>query len=47
MTHASLPEADRLQRGIGPNLLRLSVGIEHLDDLQADLRAGLAALHAA
>ncbi|KPC55239.1 trans-sulfuration enzyme family protein [Amantichitinum ursilacus] len=47
MTHASLPEADRVGRGIGPNLLRFSVGIEHIEDLQADLAAGLAALQAA
>ncbi|WP_374349373.1 PLP-dependent aspartate aminotransferase family protein [Chitinimonas sp.] len=44
MTHASIPEADRLARGVGPNLLRLSVGVEHIEDLQADLAAGLAAL---
>jgi cystathionine gamma-lyase len=44
MTHASIPEADRLRRGVGPNLLRFSVGVEHLDDLKADLAAGFAAL---
>lgn len=44
MTHASLPEADRVARGIGPDLLRLSVGIEHVDDLIDDLRRGLDAL---
>lgn len=44
MTHASIPEADRLRRGVSPNLLRLSVGVEHIDDLIADLQAGFAAL---
>lgn len=44
MTHASLPAADRLARGINPALIRFSVGIEHVDDLIADLRQGLAAL---
>ena len=42
MTHASLPEGDRLRRGIGPDLLRLSVGVEFVDDLKADLAAALA-----
>ncbi|MBR7791248.1 PLP-dependent transferase [Undibacterium sp. FT147W] len=44
MTHAAIPEALRIQRGIGENLLRLSVGIEHPDDLQADLAQALAAI---
>jgi len=44
MTHAAIPEALRLQRGVSENLLRLSVGIEHPDDLQADLAQALAAL---
>lgn len=44
MTHASLPEADRLARGINPALIRLSVGIEHAGDLIADLQQGLAIL---
>ncbi len=37
MTHASVPEALRKELGIGPNLLRLSVGIEDADELIADL----------
>lgn len=44
MTHASLPEAERLARGIDPALLRLSVGVEHANDLIADLERGFAAL---
>jgi cystathionine gamma-synthase len=41
MTHAAMaPEAQR-QAGISDNLIRLSVGIEHADDLIADLEQGL------
>ena len=41
MTHASMHEAARLAAGISPQLLRLSVGLEHEDDLLADLGAAL------
>jgi cystathionine gamma-synthase len=41
MTHAGMDEAARLRAGIGPGLLRVSVGIEDADDLVADLKAGL------
>jgi len=41
MTHAGMDEAARLRAGIGPGLLRVSVGIENADDLVADLKAGL------
>ncbi len=37
MTHASVPADVRAQLGIGDTLIRLSVGIEHVDDLIADL----------
>jgi len=42
MTHASIPEEIRKARGLGDDLLRLSVGIEHLDDLLEDLDRALA-----
>jgi cystathionine beta-lyase/cystathionine gamma-synthase len=42
MTHASVPEALRRELGIGESLLRLSVGIENVDDLIADLEQALA-----
>jgi cystathionine beta-lyase/cystathionine gamma-synthase len=42
MTHASIPAEIRLARGIDDGLVRLSVGIEDADDLQEDLRRGLA-----
>src|SRR5207237_5735119 len=41
MTHASMDEAARATAGIDDSLLRLSVGIEHADDLVADLAAAL------
>ena len=41
MTHAGMDEAARLRAGIGPGLLRVSVGIEDADDLVADLTAAL------
>jgi len=41
MTHASMDEASRATAGIEDSLLRLSVGIEHADDLVADLAAAL------
>ena len=42
MTHAAMSEEARERAGIGPGLLRLSVGIEHIDDLAADIRFALA-----
>ncbi len=42
MTHASVPEADRLARGITPGLIRLSVGLEGPDVLIDHLERGLA-----
>jgi cystathionine gamma-lyase len=41
MTHASLPEATRAALGIGPGLIRLSVGVEDVSDLTAELGAAL------
>ena len=36
-----MSEEARERAGIGPGLLRVSVGIEHIDDLAADFRAAL------
>jgi cystathionine gamma-lyase len=44
MSHGSLPEADRLARGIKPNLIRLSIGIEDVEDLTDDLDQALTVL---
>lgn len=41
MTHASVPADQREQLGISDNLIRLSVGIENVDDLIADLDRAL------
>ena len=43
MTHASIPPARRAELGIGDELVRLSVGIETLEDLRADIDHALAA----
>lgn len=42
MTHASIPKEERERLGITDNLIRLSVGIEDIDDLLADLKQALA-----
>lgn len=42
MTHASIPKAEREANGLKDSLIRLSVGIEHVDDLIADLEGALA-----
>lgn len=41
MTHASIPEGTRTRVGVSDGLLRLSVGIEDVDDLTADLEQAL------
>jgi cystathionine gamma-lyase len=41
MTHASIPPDRRAQLGLFDNLVRLSVGVEDLGDLEADLSAAL------
>lgn len=42
MTHASIPREQRLASGLTDSLIRLSVGIETYEDLEADLSAALA-----
>ena len=42
-THSQGGDADRLAAGVTPGLVRLAVGIEHIDDILADLRQGFAA----
>ncbi len=46
MTHAAMSEEDQLAAGITSSLLRLSIGIEHVDDLRADLQQAFAAVEA-
>lgn len=42
MTHASIPKEEREKTGVKDSLIRLSVGIEDIDDLKADLAQALA-----
>ena len=44
MSHASVPASDRQARGIGDGLIRVSVGLEHIEDLVADLSRALEAV---
>ncbi len=44
MTHASVPRAEREKAGLTDGLVRLSVGVEDIEDLRADLERALAAL---
>jgi cystathionine gamma-lyase len=41
MTHASIPKAERKKAGLDDGLIRLSVGIEHVQDLLQDLKRAL------
>jgi O-acetylhomoserine (thiol)-lyase len=42
-THSQLTPEQQLTAGVTPGLVRLSVGLENIDDIKADLEAGLAA----
>jgi cystathionine beta-lyase/cystathionine gamma-synthase len=42
MTHAAIPEEERNKSGVTDSLIRLSVGIEDIEDLLADLEQALA-----
>ena len=44
MTHSDVPPEDRLRMGITPALVRMSVGVEHYEDLIADLAQALEAV---
>jgi cystathionine beta-lyase/cystathionine gamma-synthase len=46
MTHASIPAEQRRAAGLADGLVRLSVGIEHVDDLRADLEQAFTAAFA-
>ena len=41
MTHASIPREERIKNGLSDSLIRLSVGIEDVDDLIDDLKQAL------
>jgi O-succinylhomoserine sulfhydrylase len=42
-THSKLSDAERAQVGIFPGLIRISVGLEHIDDIIADVKQALVA----
>lgn len=46
MTHAAMEPEARRTAGIGDGLVRLSIGLEHVEDLRADLERGLTAVAA-
>ncbi len=46
-THSQLSEAEQASAGVTPGLVRLAVGIEHLDDILADLETGFRAAKSA
>ena len=41
MTHASIPREERIKNGLTDSLIRLSIGIEDIDDLIEDLEQAL------
>ncbi|MGQ7856344.1 O-acetylhomoserine aminocarboxypropyltransferase/cysteine synthase family protein [Pedobacter sp. WC2501] len=45
-THQQLSEDEQLAAGVKPNALRVSVGIEHIDDIKADFEQAFASIHA-
>jgi cystathionine gamma-lyase len=47
MTHEPIPREERLASGVTDTLVRISVGVEHVDDLVADLDRGFEAMVAA
>ncbi|MDZ7879179.1 MAG: PLP-dependent transferase [Saprospiraceae bacterium] len=40
-THSQLSEAEQSTAGVDPNLLRISLGIEHIEDIKADIQRAL------
>lgn len=43
-THQQLSDAEQISAGVTPNQLRVSVGIEHIDDIKADFEQAFAAI---
>ena len=46
-THQQLSVEDQLAAGVHPNMLRISLGIEHIEDIKADFQQALDKVHAA
>ncbi|WP_317203080.1 PLP-dependent transferase, partial [Janthinobacterium sp.] len=45
-SHGRLTEAQRQMAGIGQGLIRVAVGLDHIEDLKTDLACGLSSLDA-
>ena len=43
-THSQLSESEQRAAGVEPGFVRLSVGLEHIDDILADLEKGFTAI---
>jgi O-acetylhomoserine (thiol)-lyase len=43
-THSQLNAEEQLKAGITPGMVRLSIGLENIDDIKADLEAGFVAI---
>jgi O-acetylhomoserine (thiol)-lyase len=43
-THQQLSDAEQIAAGVNPASLRVSVGIEHIDDIKADLEQAFASV---
>ncbi|AXY26044.1 O-acetylhomoserine aminocarboxypropyltransferase [Suicoccus acidiformans] len=43
-THAQLTEEEQIAAGVNPETIRISIGLEHIDDILADLAKGLDAI---
>ncbi len=41
MTHASIPKEERIKNGLSDSLIRLSIGVEDVEDLIEDLEQAL------
>jgi cystathionine beta-lyase/cystathionine gamma-synthase len=41
MTHASIPREERIKNGLSDSLIRLSVGVEDIEDLIADINQAI------
>lgn len=44
MTHASVPPEVRAELGISDSMIRLSIGVEHIDDILGDINRALDAV---
>jgi methionine-gamma-lyase len=44
MTHSDIPPEEREREGIGPSMIRLSVGVEHYEDILVDIEQALEAI---